>query len=93
VARITPDHVRAMGGAGRLVEGGVELVTGLAASPGTAAGRAHTDVDAALAAAEAGEPVSDTALRTLLVWAVEASGGDDLPPDHVLAPLSGTVAH
>jgi pyruvate,orthophosphate dikinase len=174
VARISSDHVRAMAGAGRLVDGGVELVAGLAASPGTAAGRAHTDVDAALAAAEAGEPVvlvrpftsprdvvamlqsvavvteqggstshaalvcreaglpavvgcgtgtrdllggrvvtvdgtsgrvyegalatpaggpSDAALRTLVTWAVEGAGADDLPPDHVLAPLSGTVPH
>jgi len=57
VARITSDHVRAIVGAGRLVDGGVELVAGLAAGPGTAVGRAHTDVDAALEAADAGEPV------------------------------------
>jgi pyruvate,orthophosphate dikinase len=176
VSRISSGHVQAMVAAGRLVDGGGELVTGLAASPGTACGRALADVDDALEAASAGEPVvlvrpftsprdvvamlqavavvteqggatshaalvcreaglpavvgcgpgirdlldgrlvtvdgtsgrvfegdrtttsrgltdasSDAVLRTLVRWAVEASGADGLSADHALAPVSGAA--
>jgi pyruvate, orthophosphate dikinase len=58
--RVTPDHVRALLSPALQPEARLAatlLATGVPASPGVASGTAHTDVDAALDAADEGEDV------------------------------------